>query len=304
MKRFWIGLSIFLSVLILSSCNTQSSYDIVTSDYVLYDLVSHIVEDDLSIHVLTPPNTNYHHFEPTSNDLITIKNAKSFLFLGYDYNPWLKDLNTLETYLNKDAIYLDVSTLVEEDLDHDDENHHEHHHGLHYWVDPNIVIEILDDILEVIIPLKPEYATIFETRKEAYQDEIAQLIEQFELELEHIENRTIYYIGHYSHQAFAKRFGLEIKPLNESITPGSVPTSHNISSFIKALNDNQVKTIFYEEGTNPIIIDVVKNQTEVIQAFELHGYHQLSKTDYDNQVSYKDLFERNITHILEVLEDV
>ena len=104
-------------------------------------------------------------------------------------------------------------------MDHDDENHHEHHHGLHYWVDPNIVIEILDDILEVIIPLKPEYATIFETRKEAYQEEIAQLIEQFELELEHIENRTIYYIGHYSHQAFAKRFGLEIKPLNESITP-------------------------------------------------------------------------------------
>ena len=131
--------------------------------------------------MLVKPGAETHTYEPTPQDIIDIKNADMFVYVGGDSDTWvkkiLKDVDTKKTHVVK-LVDL-VSTVNEEivegmededeydhehdhdhDHDHDDHDHdhdhesHEHKHGSwweeegpeideHVWTSPKKAMEIV-----------------------------------------------------------------------------------------------------------------------------------------------------------------
>src|SRR5690554_7510354 len=100
MKKILTTISILLLSLLLVSCNHYEASNIMTTNFITYDFTRAIVGDHKSIEVLTPLGKDFHHFEPTSGDLVQLKKVDVLIYLGNDYETWLGD-DVIATYLKK-----------------------------------------------------------------------------------------------------------------------------------------------------------------------------------------------------------
>ena|SRR5690606_42154256 len=125
MKKIVTSIFILLSIFIFTACQEVESYDILTTNFITYDVVKAVVGDELSVGVLTAVNKDYHDYEPTSKDLLKIKQTKLFVILGFEYETWLNNADGLKNFIHEDALFISLASFIEEghdDIDHDHED--------------------------------------------------------------------------------------------------------------------------------------------------------------------------------------
>lgn len=316
MKKILIYTAMLLSVLGLVGCHTENS-DIITTSYIGYDFTTQIVQDKVKVKLITPLASDFHHYEPTSKDLVEIKKAQVFIYLGFEYETWLVNEITLNNYLNKEALSIALSSFnhshenhdedehqhEEEHHDHDETHDHEgHHHGEHFWTNPEIATVVISHLAEKLAAKYPQYKDEFMSNASNYINEIKTNIDALKSFLTVYENPTIFYTGHMALSNFAEYFNLNIRALEESVNPGTDVTSDEVNRFVKELKDNNIKYLFTEELkplTTAYAIEEILGYK--LNLKELHGYHSVSQEDFNNSISYNDLLERNIKNIKEAL---
>lgn len=145
--------------------NKDDEISVVTNIYPSYDWVKEIAKDtNVTVKNLTDKGINLHNFEPSAEDITSIKNANLFVYVGGESDEWAPDaikespnvtaINMMEVL--KDNIKPEevVEGMEDEDHDHDhdedehdeddhdeddhdedehdedehDEHHHHHHH--------------------------------------------------------------------------------------------------------------------------------------------------------------------------------
>ena len=74
MKKILNTLFILTPILIITACSPQTNYEIVVTDYFTYDIVKAVTGDHLEIKMLQPAHMDYHSYEPSSSDLVLLKN--------------------------------------------------------------------------------------------------------------------------------------------------------------------------------------------------------------------------------------
>ena len=198
-----------------------------------------------------------------------------------------------DTKTNEEKLY----TLIEEDDDHD----HEHEHEIHYWTDPTTAIQLIEVILEKIIMIDPENETFYSDNAHEYIEIIHELHEAIDLFFQVEEHRVtpFYFAGHNAMGAFAERYHIEIISLFESFKPDADLTSAELVLFVNEVRNTGTKFIFIEELVNPKTAEKIINELRKydITALELHGYHNVTKEDFQAQVSYAELLQRNFDHL-------
>ena len=152
LKKLWavFGLILVVGLLAFLVLNRekfeQKKYSVVSTSFPGYDFARAVTKNtNISAKMLVKPGAETHTYEPTPQDIIDIKNADMFVYVGGDSDTWvekiLKDVDTKKTHVVK-LVDL-VSTLNEEivegmedddehDHDHDDHDHdhkHDHEHS-------------------------------------------------------------------------------------------------------------------------------------------------------------------------------
>lgn len=301
MKKIISSIFILLPILILSACQTNVKYDIIVTDFVAYDFTKAIVGDRLSIKLLTPVGSDYHNFEPTSLDLVDLKQTDIFIYLSMELNPWLGNEENLNNLLNDHASSIELEKLF--DWDHLESDSHDQSdtHGIHFWTDPLIAIEIIESLTQRLITIYPSFETEFVSRSLSYQNQISDVTNLLETFISSMSNKDIYYVGHNALGPFETHFSLNIHALEESINPGADVTSVQITAFINELKSNDVKYLFVEEVNSLETANYIKFVVGNINILDLHGYHTVSISDWNNNVTYYDLLSRNYENIKEAL---
>lgn len=307
MKKITFILFLSLSLAFLSSCTSSKNADIVTTMFPQYDFARQIVGDKLSVSLLLPPGVEVHSYEATSKDMVAIKNAQLFIFTSLDIDTWIKDPSTIG---GKDTVVMNLSehyTLEDHEHDHllpDETEADEHDHGdeLHYWVDPLVALQLIDAILEEIIQIDPINENFYRTNAENYHELIHQLHESFDSFIQdgHVD-QDIFFAGHNAMGLFGLRYHLTIESLFESFKPDADLTSSELIQFTTIVTNANVHYLFIEELAQPKaaiqIQQELKKNDYTLELLELHAYHNLTKTEMEEGVSYVDLFERNIEYI-------
>lgn len=318
MKKLFGLLFILPMLYLLVGCTEEKSADIITTMYPQYDFAKQIVQDKMTVSLLIPPGAEIHDYDVTSKDMVAIKNSKLFIFTSVELNTWVDPL----TIGGDDTIVLDLSktfVLAEHEDHHDEvfgfmnqlevheENEHDHADDVHYWTDPTTVLQLIDAILEKIIEIDPDNSTFYTENANAYKQEIEELHHELEEFFESIdlESKPIYFAGHNALGAFANRYDLHIISLFEAFKPDADLTSSELISFVDEVRNTGTQYIFTEELVNPKTAEKIINELSKynIQMLELHGYHNVTKEDFNNHVSYADLFLRNINNLKLVIGD-
>jgi zinc transport system substrate-binding protein len=327
MKKFAIFIFFVLGLVTLSACTDSKKADIVTTMFPQYDFAKQIVKDKMTVSLLVPPGAEIHNYEATSKDMVAIKEAKLFIFTSLEIDQWIQDPLTIG---GKNTIVLDLS-LSYELADHDhhthDEEHtheehttsanrllsktlgsddhdHDHDHEIHFWTDPTTAIQLIYAILEKIVEIDPANKDFYESNAHDYIHEIEELHEEMELLFlnELYKHSTLYFAGHNAMSAFGERYHLHIESLFSDFKPDADLTSQELITFTNEVIASQTRYLFIEELVEPKAANKIKTELKNkhnydLELLELHGYHNVSKSELEDGITYLDLMERNFNNI-------
>jgi zinc transport system substrate-binding protein len=327
MKKLITLILILVFGLSLSGCDLRKDYDIVTTLFPQYDFAKQIVQDKLTVGLIIPPGVEAHGFEPTTGNIITINNAKLFIYTSEIMEPWASTV----MQPNSTAVVLNLSLHLDIDADlHDhehtslalsqnksssslrlssDDHDHDHENDPHYWVDLVMALQMIDEILEHIIEIDPDNADFYIENAEEYYHILYDLHEEIEAYMESIpsEKREIFHAGHVNLGFFASRYNLTVHSLTEEYAPDGNPTSSQISAMIEEIKASGAKYIFYEELVEPRVATTIKNELAVqqyqVNLLLFHGLHNVSATYLKNNKTYFEIMTNNFTNLKIVLDE-
>ena len=318
MKKFSSITLLIITLFILASCTESKNADIVTTMFPQYDFARQIVGDKMTVSLLIPPGAEIHDYEATSRDIVAIKESKLFIFTSMEIDTWIND----ETKIGgENTIVLNLSTayelmdheghdhvshpknlsfeLAEDDHDHEDENE------IHYWTDPTTAIQLIQAILEKVIEIDPANQVYYEENAYLYIEEIEEIHYEMVEYLEAYEDSTIYFAGHNAMGAFAERYHLNIVSLFTDFKPDADLTSAELINFVNEVKSAITNYLFIEELVEPKAANKIKNELAkenfTLNLLVLHGYHNISKTEMEDGVTYSSLLQMNFNHLKMVL---
>lgn len=311
----------------------QKKYSVVSTSFPGYDFARAVTKNtNISTKMLVKPGAETHTYEPTPQDIIDIKNADMFIYVGGDSDTWvekiLKDVDTKKTHVMK-LIDL-VSTVNEEivegmededehdhehadhdhdhdhdhkhDHDHDHESHaHKHDHDEeeegpeideHVWTSPKKAMEIVKKIAEVASEIDTEEKTKINDNAEKYVAEIAQVDKDLHQAIDG-KISEIVVADRFPFRYFADEFGLKYAAAFSGCSEQTEASAKTISFLINKVKQDKVKKIYKIELSNGKIAETVSKDTGA-EVLELHSAHNVTADDFSKGVTYVDLMKRNL----------
>ena len=338
LKKLWaiFGLVLVVGLLAFLVLNRekfeQKKYSVVSTSFPGYDFARAVTKNtNISTKMLVKPGAETHTFEPTPQDIIDIKNADMFIYVGGDSDTWvekiLKDVDTKKTHVVK---LVDLVSTVEEEIvegmededehdhdhdhdhDHKHDHDHDHHHdheshahkhdyeeeeeGLeideHVWTSPKNAMEIVKKIAKVASEIDAAEKNKIDDNAEKYVAEIAQVDKDLHQAIDG-KISEIVVADRFPFRYFADEFGLKYAAAFSGCSEQTEASAKTISFLINKVKQDKVKKIYKIELSNGKIAETVSKDTGA-EVLELHSAHNVTADDFSKGVTYVDLMKRNL----------
>ena len=316
--RTILGICILVGTVLAVSYRAQKvpevsrKLSVVTTLFPLYDFAKNIRKDKVDVTLLLPPGTEAHNFEPKPSDIIKINQADIFIYTGEFMEPWAHDIvKGVDSKVR--IVDASVGVNIMRDDDHEDEDEGEHqdedinhqasengqhnHSGVdpHIWLDFENANIMAKNTTQALTEVDPQNAEYYRDNLKSYQDVLAKLDNQYLNTLSACQSKTIIFGGHYTFGYMAKRYSLEYVSA-QGFSPDAEPTAKDIIAMVQKVKDEKIRFIFYEELTSPKIAQTLANETDT-KLLLLNGAHNISKTDFDDNVSFISIMEDNLKNL-------
>ena len=337
LKKLWaiFGLVLVVGLLAFLVLNRekfeQKKYSVVSTSFPGYDFARAVTKNtNISTKMLVKPGAETHTYEPTPQDIIDIKNADMFIYVGGDSDTWvekiLKDVDTKKTHVVK---LVDLVSTVEEEIvegmededehdhdhdhdhshshkhddhDHDHESHeHKHDHDEeeegpeideHVWTSPKKAMEIVKKIAKVASEIDTAEKNKIDDNAEKYVAEIAQVDKDLHQAIDG-KISEIVVADRFPFRYFADEFGLKYAAAFSGCSEQTEASAKTISFLINKVKQDKIKKIYKIELSNGKIAETVSKDTGA-EVLELHSAHNVTAEDFSKGVTYVDLMKRNL----------
>ena len=332
LKKLWaiFGLVLVVGLLAFLVLNRekfeQKKYSVVSTSFPGYDFARAVTKNtNISTKMLVKPGAETHTYEPTPQDIIDIKNADMFIYVGGDSDTWvekiLKDVDTKKTHVVK---LMDLVSTVNEEIvegmededEHDHDHDHDHKHGHdhdheshahkhdhdeeeegseideHVWTSPKKAMEIVKKIAEVASEIDVAEKNKIDDNAEKYVAEIAQVDKDLRQAIDG-KISEIVVADRFPFRYFADEFGLKYAAAFSGCSEQTEASAKTISFLINKVKQDKVKKIYKIELSNGKIAETVSKDTGA-EVLELHSAHNVTADDFSKGVTYVDLMKRNL----------
>ena len=167
------------------SSGKNSSLSVVSTIFASYDFAKQIAGENGDVTMLLKPGAEFHSYEPTPKDIITISECDVFIYVGGENDAWVEDiLKSMDTSDMTVIRMLDlVNKYTEETVEgmegheHDEDCEHEDHEGWdeHVWTSPKNAIVICEAIKDAFVKINPAYADSYEENCKNYVAKLEKL---------------------------------------------------------------------------------------------------------------------------------
>lgn len=332
LKKLWaiFGLVLVVGLLAFLVLNRekfeQKKYSVVSTSFPGYDFARAVTKNtNISTKMLVKPGAETHTYEPTPQDIIDIKNADMFVYVGGDSDTWvkkiLKDVDTKKTHVVK---LVDLVSTVEEEIvegmedegehdhDHDHDHKHDHDHDHesheykhehdeeeegpeideHVWTSPKKAMEIVKKIAKVASEIDAAEKNKIDDNAEKYVAEIAQVDKDLHQAIDG-KISEIVVADRFPFRYFADEFGLKYAAAFSGCSEQTEASAKTISFLINKVKQEKIKKIYKIELSNGKIAETVSKDTGA-EVLELHSAHNVTADDFSKGVTYVDLMKRNL----------
>jgi ABC-type Zn uptake system ZnuABC Zn-binding protein ZnuA len=266
--------------------------NILAVETFLADIAQNVVGDRSEVEALIPIGVDPHGFEPTPGDVTKVANADVLITNGAGLETSLDRL--LENVGGEHQV-IEASAGLAGRLGHEGEV------DPHFWLDPNNVVQYVENIREGLIRADPEGAETYTANADAYIARLKELDSWIAAQVEQIPaERRLLVTNHESLGYFADRYGFRIVgTILPSVSTGSSPSAQQIAALVEQIRAADVAAIFLETGANSQLAQQIAQETGVRVVTELYTH---STTEPDGLApTYIEIMKHNTRIIVDAL---
>lgn len=302
MKRI-ISLFITLgSLLILSSCNNSidnGKLTVVTTIFPIYDIVKSITDDTVNIDLMISPGQDIHSYDPSTDDIITVKKSDLFIYIGDNMETWVPDL----TKNQPDMFVLELTKderIKLSSLEHHEHHEHNHNVDMHIWTNPYYVLIMVELITNALIEVNPSYKELYKSNALEYTQEVNKIIDDINEIVDNKKRDTLYFGAPFAFYYFTTAFGLEHKTVYDTCSIEVEPTIDKILSINKEIIEKNIPVVYTKELLNDNIARKLIEGSNA-KLMILHSGHNVSSSDFEKGITFLEIWQNNIEALKEGL---
>ena len=305
MKRI-ISLFITLgSLLILSSCNNSidnGKLTVVTTIFPIYDIVKSITDDTVNIDLMISPGQDIHSYDPSTDDIITVKKSDLFIYIGDNMETWVPDLTKNQPDMFVLELTKDERIKLSSLEHHEHHEHHEHDHNvdMHIWTNPYYVLIMVELITNALIEVNPSYQELYKSNALEYTQEVNKIIDDINEIVDNKKRDTLYFGAPFAFYYFTTAFGLEHKTVYDTCSIEVEPTIDKILSINKEIIEKNIPVVYTKELLNDNIARKLIEGSNA-KLMILHSGHNVSSSDFEKGITFLEVWQNNIEALKEGL---
>jgi ABC-type Zn uptake system ZnuABC Zn-binding protein ZnuA len=261
----------------------------------LADIAQNVAGERLTVEALMPEGTDPHSFEPTPQDAAKVAEADVLIENGAGLETflgWLLENAGGHPLVIEASAGLASRTpregeIVDEETDP------------HFWLDPNAVVQYVENIRAGLSQADPEGAAVYATNAEAYIAQLRELDAWIAAQVAQIPpERRLLVTNHESFGYFADRYGFRVVgAIIPSVSTGASPSAGELAQLIEDIKATGAPAIFLETGVNPQLAEQIARETgvKVVTGLYTHSTGNAAPT-------YIEMMRYNVTAIVEALK--
>ncbi|MBR3737601.1 MAG: zinc ABC transporter substrate-binding protein, partial [Eubacterium sp.] len=182
---------------------TDEKIRIVTTIFPIYDWVQSLCPDNKNIEIsmLADSGADLHSFQPTADDIISIKNSDLFIFVGGESDEWAEDasensktkaINLLEVLGDRaKEEELAEGMQGEEEEEEDEDAEEETEYDEHIWLSLRNAEILVEKIGNELCELDKKDSQTIKSKTQVYISFLKKLDEEYENTVENAKNKTL-----------------------------------------------------------------------------------------------------------------
>ena len=309
MKKLKISIIVVLMIL-TASCvantpkSNQSKISVVATIFPQYDFSRQIAKDNADISMLLPLGADSHSYEPSPKDILKIQNADLFIYTGGESDNWIeKILNTIDTSDMTIINLVDICNTLTEEIPEgmQSEGNEEAEPDEHVWTSPENAIVISEAIANALCDIDIENSKFYRQNFEEYASKLKELDHTFEDICKNAKHNTLVFADRFPFRYFVERYGLKYYAAFPGCAEETEPSPATVAFLCDKLKSENIGTVFCLEFSNQKLAKTIAESTNA-DIKVLYSCHTVTKEDFDSEVTYIDLMERNARTLKEALD--
>ena len=294
--------------------------NIVVTTFSTYDFAKQIVGDKADVTFLLGPGVDSHSYEPSAKDLVKLKNADVFIYIGGEMEQWVDKVLETDT-INKEATTLiqvteSVETIEEQEVDgaeeeehhhhedHENDEEHEHEEGAfdeHIWTSPSNAIKMVEYLNEKFSNLDSNNKEEYQKNADNYIEQIKDLRTKIQEIVDNKKRNRLVFGDKMPMQYFLNEFGLTASAAFNGCSTEAEPGTKTITYLVSKVKEENIPVVLYIELSTGKTAKSIANETGA-KSMQIQTLHNISKDDFKNGETYVSLMTRNLQVLKEALQ--
>ena len=302
-----LGIILGLSLKYNKVVKDNSKLNIVATTFSSYDFAKHIVGDKANVIFLMEPGADEHSYEPTAADLIKIKNADIFIYIGGEMEKWSDKIlesdiiDREKTTIIKVTDCIDLVTETEIDgAEPEEEEEEEGAFDTHIWSSPSNAMKMVEYIAKTVSEKDEANKETYTKNANEYIDQIKDVKEQIKQVVDNKKRSRLVFGDKMPMQYFLNEYGLTASAAFNGCSTESEPSAKTVTYLINKVKEEKIPVVLYIELSTGKTAKAIASETGT-KAVQIQTLHNISKDDFNNGETYVSLMQRNIEVLKQAL---
>lgn len=286
----------------------DNKLNIVATIFPQYDFTRAIVGDKANLSMLVSPGSSVHSFEPSPADIIKVKNADVFIYIGGESDAWIDNiLKSIDISKKKIIRLMDYVNTVEEQtvegMEHEKESEseghdkkEEHEYDEHIWTSPKNAIKLIGAISDCLCEKDKTNAEFYRQNAQNYIDGIKKVDKDIASIIKNAPNKIIVVADKFPFRYFVDEYGLKYSAAFGGCSDQADASAATIAYMVDTVKKNKIPYVYYVELSNQNVAKSICEQTDS-KMLLLHSCHNVSREDFDSGVTYLSLMKQNAENL-------
>ena len=317
MKKVISFFLLLMTLLSFTACNYDvkpvdtGKISIVTTIFPYYDFSKNIAGDKADITLLLSPGSEPHSYEPSPSDIVAVENCDIFIYNGGQSDEWVESvLKSTQNDKMKILKMMDYVTLLEEhssehNHDHAHENEEiEHSHGQgydeHIWTSIKNAKILSSVIAETLSEIDEVNSSYYSEKENNYINNLDRLDKDFTNTVNNGERDVLVFGDRFPFLYFATDYNLHYEAAFPGCSSKTEPNISTVTHMVDFVREEDIPVVFYLEFSNGKTAKLIAEDTGA-KTMQFSSCHNVTKEQFENEVSYISLMEQNLKALKEAL---
>ncbi|MBQ9116528.1 MAG: zinc ABC transporter substrate-binding protein [Clostridia bacterium] len=328
-----LALLLLTATICLPSCGGGSrlysegtgELNIVCTNFPPFDFSRVVGGDKVTVTILQDNGADLHSYAPTSNDIMTVKNADVLVCVGgVSDDSWLEGM--LRSAANpslkvfKFTEHAELLPTPETDSGHDHDEHedadteddghehgesceHDHAHDEHVWTSLKNAVSIVTALADVFAEADSANGDYYKANAESYVEKLNALDAQYVETVANSSKKTVIFADRFPFIYMPNQYGLEYHAAFSGCSTESNASFETTSRLIEAVNSRGASVILITDVSPenaPAVANTVASSTGA-KIMSMNSCQAVTRSSIKDGITYLGIMTENLSVLAEAL---